>query len=128
MCLQRLYRELTYFDMCCSNSFFVHFKKMYFKGEWIPVVGPLTREDYDSNRKQIPESIHTHIGAGVLCKCSYQLTFKHENFNGDLYLSNQTGRLYIASAVEQVLVSSSLYGGDLMSSSLGSDKLDEFSM
>ena len=91
-------------------------------------MGPLSRDDFDANRKQIPDTVSSQIGIGVLCKCTYQLTFKHENFNGDLYLSNQTGRLYVASAVEQILISSSLYGGDLMSSSLGSDKLDEFSM
>jgi hypothetical protein len=90
------------------------------------VVGPISREDYELNRKKIPPSLH--LGAGVQYRCSFDLSLKHENFSGDLYMSHQTGRLFVASSVEQILLSSSVYGGELMSASLGSEKFDEMSM
>jgi hypothetical protein len=90
------------------------------------VVGPITREDYESNRKRIPSNLH--LGASVHYRCSFDLSLKHENFHGDLYMSHQTGRLFVTSSVDQILLSSSVYGGELMSASLGSDRLEEFSM
>lgn len=94
--------------------------------EWIPVVGPISRDEYETNRKRIPSKLH--LGAGIHYRCTFDLSLKHENFHGDLYMSHQTGRLFVASSVEQILVSSSVFGGELMSASLGSDKFDDMSL
>ncbi len=54
---------------------------------------------------------------------------KHEDLSGELFMSVDSGRLFVVSSVDEVLANSSISGGDmdLMSSSIASSegRLDE---
>jgi hypothetical protein len=119
---------------------------------WIMAAGPINTFDYERTRNTIKAvarqtsmshltrmssrlstgaggstSIHPHSEQHYLVHCPFNLSIEHETIKGEIFMSNQTERLFIAVSVDDLITSSQLSIHEHDSSSHAASKvpLDE---
>lgn len=76
-------------------------------GEWVLTSGPIKLEAYEAatqdtrrkNRQEYP---------GMLVKCPFDLSIEHEEYPGDIYISNKNFKLFIAVPVDDLILASQI--------------------
>jgi hypothetical protein len=86
-------------------------------GEWINAAGPI---DLDSFEAMVIDSRRKNriSKPGVLVKCPFNLSIEHEDIKGDVYMANQSEKLFVAVPLDHIVKigqNNSLAGSSIVS-------------